>query len=254
MAGAPEDQASGLPGRKAAIAAIALVALALAVAGLLEVGSPQPGPRTVTDVPRVFDAAPAPRATSHRGPGGSPRTRPVAARAPSIPVGWPYDGRLEGGVPLRPEGATFFTWDPIRRSFPNRLSRRYGTDRLVYGIERVLASYARANPGAARVGIGDLSRPGGGPFGSDLGGLGHRSHQNGLDVDIYYPRRDRAERPPSSPEQIDRRLAADLVDRFVRAGSQYVFVGPRTGLDRPGGIVQELKLHDDHLHVRIPPP
>jgi hypothetical protein len=49
-------------------------------------------------------------------------------------------------------------------------------------------------------------------------------------------------------------LAQDLVDRFVAAGAQRVFVGPRVGLRGPRGIVARLAHHDDHLHVRIPNP
>ena len=79
----------------------------------------------------------------------------------------------------------------------------------------------------------------------------HASHQNGLDVDVYYPRRDRKERPPRRVGQIDRRLAQDLVDRFVRAGAEIVYVGPNTGFTGPRRIVRILWNHDNHLHVRI---
>ena len=44
--------------------------------------------------------------------------------------------------------------------------------------------------------VGDLSRPRGGEFGRRFGALGHSSHQNGLDADVYYPRRDRRPAPP----------------------------------------------------------
>ena len=123
-------------------------------------------------------------------------------------------------------------------------------------LVRVVDGYARAHPRAPRVGSGDLSRPGGGDFGVRYGWPGHASHQNGLDADVYYPRRDRRERPPELPSQIDRPLAQELVDRFVRAGAVRVFVGPRTGLRGPPAVVQALAHHDNHLHVRIaaPPP
>jgi murein endopeptidase len=77
------------------------------------------------------------------------------------------------------------------------------------------------------------------------------SHQNGLDVDIFFPRLDRRERPPDRPDQIDRALAQDLVDRFVRAGAVRVFVGPNTGLRGDPRVVQVLAGHDNHLHARI---
>jgi murein endopeptidase len=168
-------------------------------------------------------------------------------------IGLPYAGSLVGGVRLPREGVHFFTWDPVLRRSPNRPWRRYGTARLVRTLLRVIDAYAAAHPHAPRVGIGDLSRPHGGDFGPRFGGIGHASHQNGLDADVPYPRRDRRERAPTSVEQIDRRLAQDLVDRFVRAGAQLVFVGPNTHLHGPAGIVEVLVHHDDHLHVRLPP-
>jgi murein endopeptidase len=106
---------------------------------------------------------------------------------------------------------------------------------------------------APRVGIADLSRPHGGTFGARFGGLGHASHQNGLDADVLYPRTDRRELRAYAPRLVDRALAQDLVDRFVAAGARYVFVGPRFGLRGRRGVVQQLVHHDDHLHVRISP-
>jgi murein endopeptidase len=110
----------------------------------------------------------------------------------------------------------------------------------------VVARYAAAHPSAPRLGIGDLSRRFGGPFGPR-----HASHQNGLDVDVYYPRLDRRERPPRLAAQINHRLAQDLVDRFVAAGAAVVFVGPNTELTGPPGVVQVLWNHDNHLHARF---
>ena len=150
---------------------------------------------------------------------------------------------------------------PVEWSSPNPAARRHGTDRLIRTILRVAEDHRRANPGAPRVAVGDLSLADGGSFDArhgvlgEFGGhgtLGHVSHQNGLDVDIYYPRQDHLEHGPASVESIDRRLAQDLVDRFVAAGAEFVFVGPNTGLTGPPGVVQEAARHDDHLHVRLP--
>jgi murein endopeptidase len=185
----------------------------------------------------------------------APRRPPEAAIAwrRSRSIGLPWAGRLAGGVELPAEGAHFVTWDPVRHRSPNRFWRRHGSDRLVRLVLRVAREYAAAHPGAPRLVVGDLSRPRGGGFGRRYGGDGHRSHQNGLDVDIYYPRRDGAERAPTRVAQIDRRLAQDLVDRFVRARAELVFVGPRTGLRGRRLVVVPLGNHDDHLHVRIHP-
>jgi murein endopeptidase len=155
-------------------------------------------------------------------------------------------------VRLPPEGRLFFTWDPVKHVSPNRAYRRHATARLIRLIFHVLRAHAEANPHAPRAAFGDLSRPHGGDFGRRFGSPDHSSHQNGLDVDIYYPRLDRREREPRRPAQIDRELSQDLVDRFVAAGAKFVFVGPDTGLEGPPHIVQPLAHHNNHMHVRIP--
>jgi protein MpaA len=186
---------------------------------------------------------------------GSPApSRPAAVQDGSRSLGLPWAGRLVDGVQLPPSGRHFFTWDPILHRTPDRGWRRFGNARVVRIVVGVVSSYARAHPGAPRVGIGDLSRPHGGDFGPRFGGPGHISHQNGLDVDVYYPRRDRRERAAVRPSQIDHALAQDLVRRFVRAGAVRVFVGPATGLSGPPGVVQVLTHHDDHLHARFARP
>src|SRR5215218_9966553 len=169
----------------------------------------------------------------------------------STAVGTQTAGRLEQGVRLPAEGRAFFTWDPVLRRSPNRPWRRWGTDRLVRVVLRVARDFHAAHPREPRMAVGDLSRPHGGDFGPRFGYIGHASHQNGLDVDVYYPRADGRERAPRGASQIDGRLSQDLVDRFVRAGAVLVFVGPNTGLRGPPGIVMPLTNHDNHLHVRI---
>jgi murein endopeptidase len=174
-----------------------------------------------------------------------PKLEPIRWRDSSA-LGDVGAGRLVRGVRFPAEGARFFTWDPLLHRSPNRAWRRHGTDDLVRLVLRIVRDYARAHPGAPRLGIGDLSRPRGGWFGPR-----HATHQNGLDVDVYYPRRDRRERPPKRASQINRRLAQDLVDRFVAAGAVRVYVGPNTALRGPSGVVQVLANHDNHLHARI---
>ncbi|MDP2709777.1 MAG: penicillin-insensitive murein endopeptidase [Solirubrobacteraceae bacterium] len=169
----------------------------------------------------------------------------------SIAAGATNDGRLLNGLLLPGSGPDWVTYDPGLGTTPSRAERRWGTDRLLAFLLYVLRDYRLANPGAPPVVIGDLSRPHGGPFGSDHGGLGHVSHQNGLDVDVFYPRRDRALLPPTRVAQVDRVLAQDLVDRFVAAGAQYAFVGLNVGLVGPPQVVRAIPHHDDHIHVRI---
>jgi murein endopeptidase len=180
-----------------------------------------------------------------------PEPQPVIAYRQSTPVGVWWAGKLRRGVQLPAEGPDWFTWDPVRKRVPNRGWRRWGTDRLVRTVLDVIAGYRLDNALAPRVGIGDLSRRHGGDFGMRFGGLGHASHQNGLDADIYYPRYDGLERRPYKPSQVDLELAQDLVDRFVAAGARVIYVGPSLGLKGPRKVVVPLVHHDDHLHVRL---
>jgi murein endopeptidase len=172
----------------------------------------------------------------------------------SVAVGKPWHGRLEHGVQLPAAGPDFVTWDQILHRSPNRDWRRWGTEQLVVLLDRVTREYREAHPGVPPVLIGDLSRPQGGPFGPRYGGLGHASHQNGLDADVMYPRRDRTLRAPTRPSEVDRALAQDLVDRFRAAGAVKLFVGPHLHLRGPRAIVVPLAHHDDHVHVRVANP
>ncbi len=211
---------------------------------LLSAGAPAPQPLAPT-----LPARPAPPAPLYSSPERAANP-PILWRR-SKAVGRPNGGFLRRGVQLPPHGRDFFTWDPVTRQVPNSGWRRWGTDRLVRTLVTTLRRYRSANPDAPRVGLGDLSRPRGGDFGARFGSLGHASHQNGLDADVYYPRTDRRQRRAQRPELVDRRLAQELVDEFVASGVQFVFVGPSLDLKGPSGVVQPLVHHDDHLHVRI---
>jgi murein endopeptidase len=198
-------------------------------------------------------AAPTGDGQSPRAQGALPVAFDLIHWRRSVAVGLPFGGRLVRGVQLPSQGQDYFTWDPVLERPPNRPWRRWGTDRLIRTLITVLHEYRTAHPEAPRVGVADLSRPRGGEFGRQFGGLGHSSHQNGLDVDVLYPRRDRREREPFAPRQVDLRLSQDLVRRFVRVGARYIFVGPHLRLTGPRRRVQRLIYHDDHMHVRIPP-
>ena len=166
----------------------------------------------------------------------------------STSVGLPHAGRLVDGVQLPIEGWDWVTWDPERNRVPNRANRLYGTDALVRTVLGVIGDYRRAFPGAPRVVVGDLSLLGGGEIAE------HASHENGLDVDVYYPRRDGVLAAPTRVDQVDLALAQELVDRFVAAGATLVLVGYFTPLDGPPGTVIAYPNHDNHMHVRIAPP
>jgi murein endopeptidase len=235
------------------VKAAVVVVMAACVAVLGVVGArtfaqtPPPPVPTVTAMPPGPVPVPPPTAPA-------PVAQPAAPTGPSRAIGQPWHGRLVNGVQLPEVSGDWLTWDPVLKQIPNRPERRWGTAKLIATIERVLASWHLAHPEMPQLLIGDLSRPRGGVFDERYGGLGHASHQNGLDADIYYPRRDHRLLAAYRPDLIDRPLAQDLLDRFVADGVQFVFIGTRTHLHGPRKVVQVIAHHNDHMHVRIFPP
>jgi murein endopeptidase len=250
--------------RRARATAIALSpAVMLAVAGLRSAGDPMSAPaaedppsleftlgaetgralRELHPIPRGVGVAESERAIAVPTDAG-----PTIDWHHAVSLGVPYDGSLIDGTQLPVAGPDWVTWNPITDSSPNMPRRLYGNERTIRAIVAVTAAYRDAHPEAPRVVIGDISREGGGPMWDE-----HVSHQNGLDVDIYLPRLDRTLRAAVAQNQIDHRLAQDLVDRFVAAGAKVIFVYS-TGLRGPAGVVVPYPGHEYHMHVRFPRP
>jgi hypothetical protein len=163
----------------------------------------------------------------------------------AVSEGLPYAGHLHNGTQLPIEGPDWVTWNPDTDSRPNLPGRLYGHERTIRTIIEVLAAYRRAHPDAPLVVVGDISLRHGGVMDQ------HVSHENGLDVDVYYPRRDGWLRAPTSTAQIDRRLSQLLLDRFVAAGASMIFVGYATDLRGPREVVIPYPNHENHMHVRF---
>jgi hypothetical protein len=230
------------PSIACAAAAALIVVLALAVTGcgsvpVAPVRVLQMGPPTVV-AKRAAAGANLPVRVSLSAPAGATVAPPVyVPQVGSIATGKPHRGRLINGLALPPSGPDWIALKPK--------SHLWTTDRMLAFLLAVLRDYRLANPGVPQVMIGDLSRRTGGRF------RGHASHQNGLDVDVYYPRLDRTLRAPRRVADVDRVLAQDLVNRFVASGAQFTFVGLRLGLVGPRAVVQAIPHHNDHVHVRI---
>jgi len=94
------------------------------------------------------------------------------APGPSAAIGGPSNGCIAGAEALPAQGTGFVS---IRRE-RNRYYGHPDTIALVRDLGRALS--ARTD---ARMMVGDLSQPRGGPTPSM-----HRSHQNGMDVDIWF--------------------------------------------------------------------
>src|SRR5205823_2069129 len=87
-------------------------------------------------------------------------------------IGGYFDGCLAGAVPLPITGTT---WQVMRLS----RNRNWGNPQLVRFIERFAENAKKA--GWNGLLVGDMSQPRGGPMLGD-----HKSHQIGLDVDIWF--------------------------------------------------------------------
>lgn len=83
--------------------------------------------------------------------------------------------------------------------------RHYGHPATILFLKDLSARVA--NNGLGRLQIGDMSMARGGPFSS-----GHRSHQMGLDIDIWYSQDWRAAERPLSPWERDHISAKPLAD------------------------------------------
>ncbi len=156
---------------------------------------------------------------------------------------------------------------------------QFGADQLVDLIMKMSSKVKNAFSFSERLQIGDMSSEKGGQLG------GHSSHQNGLDVDISYLRKDKREQDPwftaGSKTGFDESFVDNsgfsknfdvernwfVLKEFVKTGKvQRIFVD---GILKAGfckytkskGIYEEnievlrrlraWPLHDDHMHVRM---
>ncbi len=191
-------------------------------------------------------AAPTPKRSRKAAAAARSDASPTIEWSNATSFGLWWSGSLLEGTQFPVEGPDWVTWNPNTDSVPNAPRRLYGNERTIRTTLSVIEAYREANPRAPRVVVGDISFEDGGPMDA------HVSHQNGLDVDIYYPRLDGTLRAPGSARSVDRRLAQDLLDRFVAAGATMVFVGFATGLHGPDKVVIPYPNHENHMHVRFP--
>ena len=91
----------------------------------------------------------------------------------AMAIGYYPRGCLQGGVALPVNGPT---WQVMRVS----RNRNWGHPSLVRFLEKFAPSAARAT-GWKGILVGDMAQPRGGPT-----PYGHRSHQTGLDVDVWF--------------------------------------------------------------------
>lgn len=124
-------------------------------------------------------------------------------------------------------------------------------------IQTVGAQWFQSHP-MPQIGIGDISRVNGGPFSP------HDEHQNGLDFDVRYVRKngiaDSLNLAVKSQKKnwYDKTLTIELLRKFAANGSLYrILVSPLseiTSADVPGVSIVQVSGHDDHFHVSLVDP
>ena len=204
----------------------------------------------------------------------SPRRARVRRRSRS--VGFPWRGRLERGVALSESRHV--------RLVPEYAGHdhRFGTWQLVQLLERAAERVSQRLPGA-RLSVGEVAAEQGGHID------GHRSHQNGRDVDVGFYMTDARGRPYDAYAfaefgadgvglganrmlRFDDARNWELVGKLVADGDarvQHIFVSsalerrllregrrrraPRAVLDRAARVMSQPGHHPhrNHFHVRI---
>lgn len=253
-------------GRKAARHLALPLALALAMAaggGLLT-----PGPATADPIARKIaeDAADRGKAELEKKPakelfGYKPEAAKLKARA----IGFYSRGCLAGGQRLDPTGPA---WQAMRLS----RNRNWGHPVLIDLIKR-LAADAKEKDGWPGLMVGDLTQPRGGPMLT-----GHKSHQIGLDADIWlnpmpdrhlsYEERERISAVSMLKTRLDvnPKTFTDKTVRLIRRAALYpevnrIGVNPaiKVALCRANGgkdapwlkKIQGWRGHHYHMHIRL---
>jgi len=169
-------------------------------------------------------------------------TLPDCHRHPSRSFGSPGNGRLVDGVLFPAWGPDHFPWNFREQRIGGSDRTRWGDCRVVRAVLRGLAAYHRRNPHARRVAVGDMSLRHGGDVD------GQSTHENGRQIDLYFPRRDRKQREPHTVAQVDLDLSGALVQAMLNAGAYRVLIGPDVRIPTPPHVIR-WPHHDDHLHA-----
>jgi murein endopeptidase len=161
---------------------------------------------------------------------------------PSRSIGSPDNGHLMDGVLFPAQGPDHFAWNFREQRIGGSDGTRWGDCHVVRTVLLGLAAYRKRNPDAPPVAVGDMSLRHGGEIDH------HSTHENGRQIDLYYPRRDHARREPHKVAQVGRRLARELVRAMLSAGAYRVLIGPHIRIATSARVIH-WPHHDDHLHA-----
>ncbi len=188
-----------------------------------------------------------------------------SSHALTLSIGEPYRGRLVNGVPFPTDMGGYMVRDP---------ERAYATPELIGSLLDAIDSVREKYPNTVDLFIGDFSAPGGGRLN------GHKSHQNGRDVDLgmyAIGNQPLDQFVPMHAGNLDVPKTWSLIEALIRTGRvQYLFVDRKIqkmlfeyalsrGFDEdllnrlfndvgPGSTdaaIRHEPRHNDHIHVRF---
>ena len=139
-------------------------------------------------------------------------------------------------------GPDHFAWNFRAQRIGGSYRTRWGDCRVVRAVLRGLAAYRARNPDAPLVAVGDMGLRHGGEIDR------HSTHENGRQIDLYFPRRDRRRCEPHTIAQVDTRLSGELVRAMLHAGADRVLIGPHVRIATSARVIRWPN-HDDHLHA-----
>jgi LysM repeat protein len=188
-----------------------------------------------------------------------------SSHALTLSIGEPYRGRLVNGVPFPTDMGGYIVRDP---------DRSYATPELIGSLLDAIESVREKYPDTVDLFIGDFSAPGGGRLN------GHKSHQNGRDVDLgmyAIGNQPLDQFVPMHAGNLDVPKTWSLIEALIRTGRvQYLFVDRKiqkmlfeyalsrgfdedllnrlfndVGSGSTDAAIRHEPLHNDHIHVRF---
>jgi murein endopeptidase len=158
------------------------------------------------------------------------------------------DGCLIYGRQLPDSGTGYYHF----RGCDTEGSDNWGTQELIDLIEKVGKKWLYRYSWPVRIGILDMSRRDGGVF--RTGCRQHKSHQNGLDVDVRYVRSDNLEAAVTIHDATyDRARSKQLFRLFLDLGADVIFTSDGELAGSLSGV-KHVPEHANHFHVRLPHP
>ncbi|MBX3469247.1 MAG: penicillin-insensitive murein endopeptidase [Planctomycetes bacterium] len=207
--------------------------LATLLNGLRSTGTNQSTTPGATSPAATTPGATTPAATT---PGATTPAATTPANLPPSPPSQPSQinntPSKAGYIQLPASGSGYYGY--------RGANARWGTPRLVYGIERIGRRFAGSNAGD--MGVGDLSLQNGGPI------SGHRSHQTGIDVDVRPVRTDKAKQPVTiNDREYSQQHTRTLIGLFQAELQIALILFNDSKI--PG--VRHWPNHHNHFHARV---